>query len=128
MACHQRADTILLTPEWTTFLTPAAGLKNEERPSRSEQRTLSKTKNNRFTGKAPYKFEFISLQPKVGIELVRTSCSDGIRSFSGFSEGRSVLQGTSRSRLSPPLGATGFGLVSAIGVAVDWNAAGGCAA
>jgi hypothetical protein len=44
MACHQRADTILLKPEWTTFLTSAARLKNEERPSRSEQRTGIKPK------------------------------------------------------------------------------------
>src|SRR5258708_6487807 len=32
-----------LKPEWKTFLTPAARLKNEERPSRSEQRTVRKT-------------------------------------------------------------------------------------
>src|ERR1700730_3824275 len=30
--------------------------RDEERPSRSEQRTDSKPKNNRLTGKAPYKF------------------------------------------------------------------------
>jgi hypothetical protein len=45
MACHQRADdTIFLKPEWITFLTPAARLKNEERLSRSEQRTANKPK------------------------------------------------------------------------------------
>src|SRR5205807_5192890 len=31
--------------------------RDEERPSRSEQRTLSKTKTTPLTGKAPYKFE-----------------------------------------------------------------------
>src|SRR5206468_2180309 len=31
--------------------------RDEERLSRSEQRTLSKTQNNHLTGKAPYKFE-----------------------------------------------------------------------
>src|ERR1700680_1643851 len=30
--------------------------RDEERLSRSEQRTLSKTQNNHLTGKAPYKF------------------------------------------------------------------------
>ena len=37
--------------------------RDEERLSRSEQRTLSKTQNNHLTGKAPYKFESTSLQP-----------------------------------------------------------------
>src|ERR1700751_4383331 len=36
--------------------------RDEERLSRSEQRTLSKTQNNHLTGKAPYKFESGSLQ------------------------------------------------------------------
>ena len=36
--------------------------RDEERLSRSEQRTLSKTQNNHLTGKAPYKFESISLR------------------------------------------------------------------
>src|ERR1700720_1007510 len=36
--------------------------RDEERLSRSEQRTLSKTQNNHLTGKAPYKFESFSLQ------------------------------------------------------------------
>src|SRR3984957_13313206 len=43
--------------------------RDEERLSRSEQRTLSKTQNNHLTGKAPYKFEPISLQRGVGCEL-----------------------------------------------------------
>src|ERR1700738_4402278 len=34
----------------------------------SEQRTLSKTQNNHLTGKAPYKFESISLQRRVHCE------------------------------------------------------------
>src|SRR6202035_4967615 len=34
----------------------------------SEQRTLSKAKNNRLTGKAPYKFESIALQRGVSCE------------------------------------------------------------
>src|SRR5260370_13441669 len=38
---------------------------DEERLSRSEQRTLSKTQNNHLTGKAPYKFESISLHRRV---------------------------------------------------------------
>src|SRR3984893_1283798 len=51
------------------FLTPSArsanliagdGTKNGL--SRSEQKTVSTTQNNRLTGKAPYKFESISLQ------------------------------------------------------------------
>ena len=39
--------------------------RDEERLSRSEQRTLSKTQNNHLTGKAPYKFESTSLQRRV---------------------------------------------------------------
>src|SRR5438552_1206919 len=39
--------------------------RDEERLSRSEQRTLSKTQNNHLTGKAPYKFESISLQQRI---------------------------------------------------------------
>ena len=38
-------------PEVENLLSHAARLKNEERPSRSEPRTLSKTKNNYLTGK-----------------------------------------------------------------------------
>src|ERR1700731_240934 len=41
--------------------------RNEERLSRSEQRTVSKTQNNHLTGKAPYKFESISLQQRDGM-------------------------------------------------------------
>jgi len=33
--------------------------------SRSEQKTVSATQNNRLTGKAPYKFESTSLQRRV---------------------------------------------------------------
>ena len=50
------------------LLPPAARLKNEERPSRSEQKTVSTTQNNRLTGKAPYKFESFSLQRGVRCE------------------------------------------------------------
>src|SRR5436853_1532424 len=39
--------------------------RDEERLSRSEQRTLSKTQNNHLTGKAPYKFESTLLQRRV---------------------------------------------------------------
>src|ERR1700730_4013594 len=39
--------------------------RDEERLSRSEQRTLSKTQNNHLTGKAPYKFESVFLQRRV---------------------------------------------------------------
>src|SRR5690242_20256939 len=39
--------------------------RDEERPSRSEQRTGNKTKNNHLTGKAPYKFESAFLQRTV---------------------------------------------------------------
>ena len=39
--------------------------RDEERLSRSEQRTLSKTQNNHLTGKAPYKFESALLQRRV---------------------------------------------------------------
>ena len=42
--------------------------RDEERLSRSEQRTLSKTQNNHLTGKAPYKFESASLQRRVRCE------------------------------------------------------------
>src|SRR5438874_10742176 len=41
---------------------PDSRRRDEERPSRSEQRTLSKTKTTPLTGKAPYKFESSSLQ------------------------------------------------------------------
>src|SRR5882757_7281654 len=42
--------------------------RDEERLSRSEQRTLSKTENNHLTGKAPYKFEYGFLQRRVSCE------------------------------------------------------------
>src|SRR5207248_11002796 len=42
--------------------------RDEERLSRSEQRTLSKTKTTPLTGKAPYRFESISLQRGVTCE------------------------------------------------------------
>src|ERR1700680_1082382 len=42
--------------------------RDEERLSRSEQRTLSKTQNNHLTGKAPYKFESAFLQRRVHSE------------------------------------------------------------
>jgi hypothetical protein len=42
--------------------------RDEERPSRSEQRTLSKAKKHYLTGKAPYKFESTSLQRGVCCE------------------------------------------------------------
>src|SRR6202035_3913634 len=42
--------------------------RDEERLSRSEQRTLSKTQNNHLTGKAPYKFESGLLQRRVQCE------------------------------------------------------------
>src|SRR5580700_2260376 len=42
--------------------------RDEERLSRSEQRTLSKTQNNHLTGKAPYKFESALLQEGVRCE------------------------------------------------------------
>src|SRR5580693_640549 len=42
--------------------------RDEERLSRSEQRTLSKTQNNHLTGKAPYKFESALLQRRVSCE------------------------------------------------------------
>src|SRR5712671_639448 len=42
--------------------------RDEERLSRSEQRTLSKTQNNHLTGKAPYKFESPFLQRGVYCE------------------------------------------------------------
>src|SRR5580692_288994 len=44
-------------------LIPGDGTKNGL--SRSEQKTVSTTQNNRLTGKAPYKFESISLQRRV---------------------------------------------------------------
>ena len=42
--------------------------RDEERLSRSEHRTLSKTQNNHLTGKAPYKFESGLLQRGVSNE------------------------------------------------------------
>jgi hypothetical protein len=44
-------------------LIPGDGTKNGL--SRSEQKTVSTTQNNRLTGKAPYKFESISLHRRV---------------------------------------------------------------
>jgi len=49
--------------------------------SRSEQKTVSTTQNNRLTGKAPYKFESISLQRRVSDEpswrlSIRTAAMD----------------------------------------------------
>jgi hypothetical protein len=46
MACHQRADTILLKPEWITFLTPAARLKNEEWPFPLRTKNCQQNPNN----------------------------------------------------------------------------------
>jgi len=49
--------------------------RDEERLSRSEQRTGNKPKNDHLTGKAPYKFESISLQRGVCCEPdFRGSC------------------------------------------------------
>src|SRR6202521_6378384 len=42
--------------------------RDEERLSRSEQRTLSKTKTTPLTGKAPYRFESRPLDRRVGCE------------------------------------------------------------
>src|ERR1700720_269188 len=42
--------------------------RDEERLSRSEQRTLSKTQNNHLTGKAPYKFESAFLHRRIQCE------------------------------------------------------------
>src|SRR6516165_11562306 len=47
--------------------------------SRSEQKTVSTTQNNRLTGKAPYKFESISLQRGVGANLASSPCGRGRR-------------------------------------------------
>src|SRR5207253_8947342 len=49
--------------------------RDEERLSRSEQRTLSKTQNNHLTAKAPYKFESGLLQQGVACE--RAPGADG---------------------------------------------------
>jgi hypothetical protein len=57
--------------------------RDEERLSRSEQRTLSKTQNNHLTGKAPYKFESISLQRRVSGELGPGSTSRGVHAWLG---------------------------------------------
>src|SRR5438270_4547903 len=48
-------------------LIPGDGTKNGL--SRSEQKTVSTTQNNRLTGKAPYKFESGFLQERVHCEL-----------------------------------------------------------
>src|SRR6266550_5597499 len=48
-------------------LIPGDGTKNGL--SRSEQKTVSTTQNNRLTGKAPYRFESSSLQRRVRCEL-----------------------------------------------------------
>src|ERR1700730_2327839 len=69
--------------------------RDEERLSRSEQRTLSKTQNNHLTGKAPYKFESTSLQRRV-------TCEPELR----FSRHRPALLWIRRARekrLPPPL-------------------------
>src|SRR5438270_13801356 len=43
--------------------------RDEERLSRSEQRTLSKTQNNHLTAKAPYKFE-TTFAKQLGVPLL----------------------------------------------------------
>src|SRR5947208_14781213 len=50
-------------------LIPGDGAKNGL--SRSEQKTVSTTQNNRLTGKAPYKFESVFLQRGVSCDLKR---------------------------------------------------------
>src|SRR5438874_6234173 len=51
-------------------LIPGDGTKNGL--SRSEQKTVSTTQNNRLTGKAPYRFESVSLQRGASANLTPT--------------------------------------------------------
>src|ERR1700720_2330402 len=57
--------------------------RDEERLSRSEQRTLSKTQNNHLTGKAPYKFESGFLQQPVCLSSEPRGCKRKAPHFGG---------------------------------------------
>jgi hypothetical protein len=59
--------------------------------SRSEQKTVSTTQNNRLTGKAPYKFESISLQQRVSCELDFGRDAEGERYLSLLAVARAAL-------------------------------------
>src|ERR1700730_12118086 len=71
--------------------------RDEERLSRSEQRTLSKTQNNHLTGKAPYKFESGFLQRRV-------SCEPTSRAKKGGLETMASQRGTDGSNPAPATG------------------------
>src|ERR1700719_480662 len=70
-------------------LIPGDGTKNGL--SRSEQKTVSTTQNNRLTGKAPYKFESISLQQRVSCELDFGRDAEGERYLSLLAVARAAL-------------------------------------
>src|SRR6202047_1161911 len=75
--------------------------RDEERLSRSEQRTLSKTQNNHLTGKAPYKFESISLQRGVRRELDSTAAATARGSPAGNSASNTDYLKASHAREHP---------------------------
>jgi hypothetical protein len=70
-------------------LIPGDGTKNGL--SRSEQKTVSTTQNNRLTGKAPYKFESISRQQRVSCELDFGRDAEGERYLSLLAVARAAL-------------------------------------
>jgi len=61
--------------------------RDEERLSRSEQRTANKPKDH-LTGKAPYRFESISLLQRVSNELFwRWASMEPLGAFDGVAQG-----------------------------------------
>ena len=73
--------------------------RDEERLSRSEQRTLSKTQNNHLTGKAPYKFESGLLQRGVNCEPdfypgLGSRGRERLRRLTGYKPNEKVRQST----------------------------------
>jgi hypothetical protein len=109
MTSHQRAD--YYSPQagsGQNRLDTCGAIKEPKNGlSRSEQKTVSTTQNNRLTGKVPYKFESIPLQRRICEPLVpqrRTTVAcfggrilDGFDAYGGIELMSMSLCGASRS-------------------------------
>jgi hypothetical protein len=69
MACLQRAGTVLLKPEWENLLDTGGAIKERRTAFPLRTKNRLQTKNDYLTGKAPYRFESVSLQRRVSCEL-----------------------------------------------------------
>src|SRR5258708_11651550 len=95
--------------------------RDEERLSRSEQRTLSKTQNNHLTGKAPYKFESSSLQETVSLSREFAFLGWEARVFrgcAGWGEGCGRQRRTGRGNIGPTVGNISVGPYSSTALPV----------